>query len=130
MCVHAVTAGTLTQQGAGLGEHVSVALVEDASEILSELQVLDLIFSHGDVSGPERDDSKAQDETLARLRTVTAEFEIHSKTRVQMGDTRSHCGRLLQHVFGNSGTGGGNGPLIFSFEMRLCLLRRDFFTGN
>lgn len=49
----------LTEQGAGFREQLSVAVVEDASEILSQLQMLDLIFSNRDVSGPERDDSTA-----------------------------------------------------------------------
>lgn len=43
----------LTEQSAGFREQVSVAVVEDASEVLSQLQMLDLILSDGDVSGPE-----------------------------------------------------------------------------
>ena len=44
----------LTEQGGGYREQVSVAAVEDASEVLSQLQMLDLILPDGDVSGPER----------------------------------------------------------------------------
>lgn len=51
MCVYECV---LTEQGGGFREQVSVAVVEDASEILSQLQMLDLILSDGDVSGPER----------------------------------------------------------------------------
>lgn len=44
----------LTEQGAGLREDgVAVASVEDASQILSQLQMLDLVLSDGDVRGPE-----------------------------------------------------------------------------
>lgn len=44
----------LTEQGAGFREQLSEAAVEDASQILSQLQVLDLILPDGNVGGPER----------------------------------------------------------------------------
>lgn len=43
----------LTEQGAGFGEQLSEAAVEDAGQVLSQLQVLDLILADGDVGGPE-----------------------------------------------------------------------------
>lgn len=41
----------LTEQCSGLGEQLSIAAVEDAREILSQLQMLDLILSDGNVRG-------------------------------------------------------------------------------
>ena len=70
----------LTEQGGGYREQVSVAAVEDASEVLSQLQMLDLILPDGDVSGPER---WTQNTTWAScFHPDSTGDETHSKMRV------------------------------------------------
>lgn len=49
----------LTEQRSGLREQLSVAAVEDAREILSQLQMLDLILSDGNVRGSAGTDTFA-----------------------------------------------------------------------
>lgn len=79
----------LTEESARFGEQVAVAVVEDASQVLSQLQMLDLILSDRDVSGPENragNRSAAAPEQSARAK--------RSESREQTGDTWSRCWRL------------------------------------
>lgn len=56
----------LTEQRSGLREQLSVAAVEDASQILSQLQMLDLVLSDGNVSGSARIDTFASAQEAER----------------------------------------------------------------